>query len=178
MGIPSWNLRPFSMSRPGLMVMAVDNLPAEMAREASQYFGNALYPFVDQLVRQAHWRQSRDESSLFQPAPELGRAPHSPHASQSTALPALPSKPLPPVLQAAVVAENGRVAPIFQETLDAALKSHDRTEPAAGARVTDSPSRRVLLLGAGMVAAPLVDYLAAIPGTQMTIGTCCGLCHE
>jgi len=47
------------MSRPGLMVMAVDNLPAEMAREASQYFGNALYPFVDQLVQQAHGRQSR-----------------------------------------------------------------------------------------------------------------------
>ena len=39
------------MTRSGLMVMAVDNLPAEMAREASQYFGTALYPFVDQLVR-------------------------------------------------------------------------------------------------------------------------------
>ena len=64
------------------------------------------------------------------------------------------------------------MAPLFQGTLDAALKSHGHTEPsAAGARVTDSPSRRVLLLGAGMVAGPLVDYLAAIPGTQMTIGT-------
>ena len=38
------------MTAPGLMVMAVDNLPAEMAREASQYFGTALYPFVEQLV--------------------------------------------------------------------------------------------------------------------------------
>ena len=50
------------MTAPGLMVMAVDNLPAEMAREASQYFGTALYPFVEELVT---WTISRALTSTW-----------------------------------------------------------------------------------------------------------------
>jgi alpha-aminoadipic semialdehyde synthase len=34
----------------GPVVIAIDNLPAEIPRDASDHFGDALFPFVDSLV--------------------------------------------------------------------------------------------------------------------------------
>ncbi|KAJ3014576.1 hypothetical protein HKX48_005081 [Thoreauomyces humboldtii] len=34
----------------GVQIMSIDNLPTELPLEASEYFSNALYPFVNQLV--------------------------------------------------------------------------------------------------------------------------------
>ena len=72
-----------------------------------------------------------------------------------------------------MIVEQGQVAPALEPVLKGALersKASSKTS-SGGAIVQDARQRRVLLLGAGMVAGPLVDYLAAIPGTQMTIGT-------
>ena len=35
---------------PGVQVMSIDNLPAELPMEASNYFGQKLYPFVQELA--------------------------------------------------------------------------------------------------------------------------------
>jgi alpha-aminoadipic semialdehyde synthase len=50
---------------PGLAVMAVDNLPCELPRDASEFFSDALLPFVPAIVR-ADW--SRDLDHLDLPA--------------------------------------------------------------------------------------------------------------
>lgn len=36
---------------PGLVIMAVDNLPCELPKEASEFFGEVLIPFVPQLAK-------------------------------------------------------------------------------------------------------------------------------
>jgi alpha-aminoadipic semialdehyde synthase len=147
------------MTRAGLMIMAVDNLPAEMAREASQYFGNALYPFVAQLVR----RVGSGAGSLVSRYSHR-RGPQA-KAPGGTAT-------LPPTLQQAVIAEDGHVAPAFAAAVAPSLaRARAAAAASTGATVRDHGRRRVLLMGAGMVAGPLVDYLAAKPHTQMTIGT-------
>jgi len=54
----------------GPVILAVDNLPAELPREASYEFGDALTPFVPQLDR-CDWSRPFDELDL---PPELSRA--------------------------------------------------------------------------------------------------------
>jgi len=51
---------------PGLAVMAVDNLPCELPRDASEFFSGQLLPFVPAIVR-ADW--SRDLDALDLPGP-------------------------------------------------------------------------------------------------------------
>ena len=178
------------MDGPGVMLMAVDNLPAEMAREASQYFGNALYPFVKQLVsararthlrmcpsRPAHVGTHRETNAVV----VVWRCGLRGRGGMAKAL-APPSGPLPPVLDRAVVASGGHVAKALESVLTPALQrsaaatastrvgASASASASAGARVKENRQRRVLLLGAGMVAGPLVDYLAPIPHTTMTIG--------
>ncbi len=48
---------------PGLLVMAVDNLPCELPREASRAFSEALLPFVPRLAR-ANWSGAREDLHL------------------------------------------------------------------------------------------------------------------
>jgi alpha-aminoadipic semialdehyde synthase len=54
----------------GPVVLAVDNLPAELPRESSRDFGDSLVPFVPALSR-CDWRRPVDELEL---PPELARA--------------------------------------------------------------------------------------------------------
>jgi len=54
----------------GIVVLAVDNLPCEMAREASEYFGGILLPFVPRIIK-AKCGQSFDKCNY---PPEIKRA--------------------------------------------------------------------------------------------------------
>jgi len=61
---------PSGVSGPGVVVMAVDNLPCELPREASQHFGDSLTRFVGALAR-CDWSRPFEELGL--PA-EIARA--------------------------------------------------------------------------------------------------------
>jgi len=117
----------------GFLVMSIDNLPAEMAREASNFFGTALVDFV------------RD----------LATAPSDDAAALS------------PVLRGAIVADRGVLSdPHSQsERLLTSLNKHGHY------RVVEARDRKVLLLGSGMVAQPVVDHLCSLPHTRMTVGS-------
>ncbi|KAI9146443.1 Saccharopine dehydrogenase-domain-containing protein [Paraphysoderma sedebokerense] len=39
------------LSGPGVQIMSIDILPSELPLEASQYFGNALFPFLNELAK-------------------------------------------------------------------------------------------------------------------------------
>ena len=43
-------LHTFSVSDVGTMWMSIDNLPAQLPREATDYFGQRLLPLVDEMV--------------------------------------------------------------------------------------------------------------------------------
>jgi hypothetical protein len=39
------------MYREGILFLAVDNLPTEFPREATQWFGDHLLPFLEQILK-------------------------------------------------------------------------------------------------------------------------------
>ena len=39
-----------SISGNGILLMSIDNLPAQLPREATDYFGNRLFPFISEMV--------------------------------------------------------------------------------------------------------------------------------
>ncbi|TPX69014.1 hypothetical protein SpCBS45565_g02736 [Spizellomyces sp. 'palustris'] len=43
-----------NMEGRGVQIMSIDNLPTELPLEASEYFSNALFPFINQLVQGNH----------------------------------------------------------------------------------------------------------------------------
>jgi alpha-aminoadipic semialdehyde synthase len=98
----------------GVVILAVDNLPTELPREASIYFGDHLLPFLESTVRCTS-----------------GQAPLS---------------AMPPEIQNAIVAAEGSLTPNFRYIMDLRAKY-------------EATIRHVLLLGAGKIVAPAVDYL-------------------
>jgi hypothetical protein len=86
--------------------MAVDNLPAELAKDASQQFSHALYPFVQDIV------QKRPSASIDR----------------------------------ATLTAAGTLHKDYSH-LHEVIAAHDLERP-----------QKILLLGAGMVAAPCADY--------------------
>ncbi|MCD4786171.1 MAG: hypothetical protein K8T10_20305 [Candidatus Eremiobacteraeota bacterium] len=54
----------------GIVVLAVDNLPCEIAREASEYFGEKLLPYIPEIVKEDSTK-SFEESNY---SPEIKRA--------------------------------------------------------------------------------------------------------
>ena len=49
------------MYKDGILFLAVDNLPTEFPREATQWFGDHLLPFLEQIVKS----DPKDEYPLF-----------------------------------------------------------------------------------------------------------------
>lgn len=63
---PSTRQPEMGFNGPGLCVMAVDILPSELPREASQGFGDALFPYV-KAIAEADFEQSFDNLKLPNP---------------------------------------------------------------------------------------------------------------
>ncbi|HQQ13264.1 MAG TPA: hypothetical protein PK855_08870, partial [Bacteroidales bacterium] len=63
---PSTRQPEMGFNGPGLCVMAVDILPSELPREASQGFGDALFPYV-KAIAEADFEQSFDDLKLPNP---------------------------------------------------------------------------------------------------------------
>ena len=40
-----------SMSESGVVLMSIDNLPAQLPREATDLFGSKVFPYIPDLVR-------------------------------------------------------------------------------------------------------------------------------
>lgn len=71
---------------------------------------------------------------------------------------------LAPVIQRAVITNNGRLTPKFEYLTDLRRR-------AGTIQVRDNREQRVLLLGAGMVAQPVVDTLVERKGTRLTVAS-------
>ena len=67
---PDSGASPPGVEGPGVVVLAVDNLPCELPAEASQHFGDSLLRFVGALAR-CDWSRPFDELAL---PPELAAA--------------------------------------------------------------------------------------------------------
>lgn len=118
---PDADTESFQWDAPGVLLGSVDNLPAELPREASMHFGSVLVKHITQLAR-----------------------------SDGT-LPLSEQTDISPTLRNAIICDKGALAPKFEYISDLRLKK---------AAERASKHKRILLLGAGMVAAPLVEYFS------------------
>jgi alpha-aminoadipic semialdehyde synthase len=113
------------MYRDGILFLAVDNLPTEFPREATQWFGDHLLPFLEQIVKADPTDAKFDD--------------------------------FPPEIKRSVIATHGHLTPSFEYIAE--LR-----------KIREKATKRVLVLGAGLVAGPAVEYLARNPAnTRITI---------
>lgn len=150
-----------SVEEPGIQILSVDNLPTEFPLEASNHFSESLLPFVKELVKKMSptglcfcfgilWSQktiSKFPLPLFDPQAK-GNAQH-------------------PVIARATIAENGKLAAAHSHLKDLVDKA---TVPKPQTTSTRKETKRVLLLGSGMVAGPLVEYLLRMEDVHVIIG--------
>jgi alpha-aminoadipic semialdehyde synthase len=132
----------------GPVIMAIDNLPCEIPRESSQYFSSVLRDMVASLAN-ADWQVPFEMLDL------------------------------PPYLKRAVIVHQGRLTPDYQyiqKHLEARPKPQTGLETVRMGSVVRLPviqepkMKRVLVLGAGLVARPLVRYLLE-KGYQITVAS-------
>lgn len=115
------------MYRPGVLMLAVDNLPTELPKEATTYFGDKLLPHVEAIAK------SRSDI---------------PYADMKAELPA--------DIYRAVVTANGELTPPFQYIAE--LRKQ-----------TTAHLKSILVLGAGFIARPCLQYLARTPSHTITV---------
>ncbi|XP_060529321.1 alpha-aminoadipic semialdehyde synthase, mitochondrial [Cylas formicarius] len=113
-----------SFDGPGVLVCSIDNMPTQIPRESTDFFGDLLLPFTYDII-------------------------------QSDAVQPLEKHNFCNVVNGAIIASNGSLTENFKyidELRRTQIKSRHKTE-------TTSTDKHALILGAGRIAAPLVEYL-------------------
>ncbi|UYV78985.1 AASS [Cordylochernes scorpioides] len=109
-----------SFAGPGVLVCSIDNMPTQLPREATDFFGDLLFPFVADF---------------------------------------------------AIIASNGQLTPNFQYIQELRKTSKECRSRQKAQSLAAASKKRVLVLGAGYVAAPLVEYLSRDKSTEVVIAS-------
>lgn len=131
------NMSDDQFSGPGVIICAVDNMPAQMPRESTEFFGSLLLPYIYDIM----------SSDAKQPFSEW-------QASS--------------VVKNAIITSNGSLTPNFQYITGLREAKRQQQQRVSSRQ---SAKNRVLVLGCGHVASPLVEYLARDPELQLTISS-------
>merc|ERR1719443_1211167 len=121
---------------PGVLICSIDNMPTQLPREATDFFGELLLPHVENILK-----SSADKD--FDEAEQ---------------------KKMGPIVAGSVITTNGRLADKFKYIAD--LR---REKNAAMLEGDFSSDKKVLVLGAGYVSAPVVEYLTRDTGLGVTV---------
>ncbi|XP_005100303.1 alpha-aminoadipic semialdehyde synthase, mitochondrial [Aplysia californica] len=124
-----------SFAGDGVLLCSIDNMPAQIPREATDFFGSLLLPYVSEMLKSDAKQSFEDYSGS-------------------------------PIVKNAVIASNGSLAPNYGYIQDLRTKS-----ASAHKAVLTSSSERVLILGAGYVSGPVVEYLTRDPKTCVTVAS-------
>ncbi|XP_045474801.1 alpha-aminoadipic semialdehyde synthase, mitochondrial [Harmonia axyridis] len=115
-----------SFSGPGVLVCSIDNMPTQLPRESTDFFGDLLIPFT---------------TNILQSNAELPLEKHS----------------FSPVVTGAIIASNGKLTPNFEYITE--LRKQPTKLRDKGSADVPEKKKKVLVVGAGRVAAPLIEYL-------------------
>lgn len=121
---------------PGVLICSIDNMPTQLPREATDFFGDLLFPHVMNILK----------SDASQPFEE--------HEKNK----------MGPVVSGAVITSNGKLSKDFEYIAD--LRS---TQERVNVPGDFQAQKKVLILGAGYVSAPVVDYLTRDPTVGVTV---------
>ncbi|PSN46751.1 Alpha-aminoadipic semialdehyde synthase [Blattella germanica] len=122
-----------SFKGPGVLVCSIDNMPTQLPRESTDFFGELLYPFAFDILQ--------SDTSL-----PLEKHHFTPSVAGES------------IIYYAIIASNGKLTPNFQYIQELRLANRGSRHKVPGPD-GESPARKVIVLGAGMVSAPLVEYL-------------------
>lgn len=122
---------------PGILVCSIDNMPAQIPRESTEFFGNLLLPHVYDMA------QSRADK----PWSEVN---------------------LPKTVSDAVITSNGSLTPNFEYIAELRKAKSQSVHKAAQVA---TKMKKVLVLGAGYVSSPVVEYLTRDNTIQITLAS-------
>lgn len=117
----------------GVLVCSIDNMPTELPREATEFFGSLLMPHIEDMVK-------ADANEMFH--------------KQNIAAP----------IKNAIITANGILTPNYEYITE--LRNKRRTQ----SQVVSS-KKNVLILGAGYVSEPVVEYLSRDPSISITLAS-------
>ncbi|KAI5730779.1 hypothetical protein M8J76_017292 [Diaphorina citri] len=126
-----------SFKGPGVLVCSIDNMPTQLPMEATDFFGNLVFPYALDIL----------QSDASKPIEEHNFSP---------------------AVQAAIIASNGELTPKFKYIEDLRQQS---VKSRHKADIQTEESRNVLLLGAGYVSRPLIEYLHRDENIHITLGS-------
>ena len=66
----------------------------------------------------------------------------------------------------------------FQNCLSCLVFRYENEKRQAELKMQDAVSRKILVLGAGMVSSPLIEYHTRKPGTNVTVGMFHKACYS
>jgi alpha-aminoadipic semialdehyde synthase len=124
-----------SFSGDGVLICSIDNMPAQLPRESTEFFGGLLLPHVYEMLKS-------DAKAPF---------------DKFDATPAVKN---------AVITSNGQLTPNFEYIAEMRTQKRERSAAKSARR---EAHKSVLLLGAGFVSAPVVDYLTRDKNINVTV---------
>ncbi|CAL8092598.1 unnamed protein product [Orchesella dallaii] len=133
----------------GVLVCSIDNMPTQLPRESTDFFGELLFPYIPEIL-QSDARQPWDPNEFSQP------------------------------ISGAIIASNGKLTPNFEYIADLRhinRSKHKSDSIEVGAATNQQQNKRALVLGAGYVSSPLVEYLAR-DGNNITVTVASALKDE
>jgi len=125
---------------PGVLICSIDNMPTQLPREATDFFGDLLYPHVHNILK----------SDAKQPFEE--------HEKEKMGA----------VVSRSVITSNGQLTPNFEYIADLRAANEAKTNVIPG---DFNSEKKVLVLGAGYVSAPVVEYLTRDSSVGVTIAS-------
>ncbi|XP_028397986.1 alpha-aminoadipic semialdehyde synthase, mitochondrial-like [Dendronephthya gigantea] len=147
---PQENKSEIGMAGDGILICSIDNLPAQLPREATDYFGKLLLPWIPEMV----------ESDTKSPFDDQT------HFSET--------------VRNAVITSNGKLTKNYeyiedlrkgQEPVQPVIQTvKEPTTAPIGTKDIDI-KHRVLLLGSGLVSGPVVEYLMRDQSIRLTIAS-------
>lgn len=126
-----------SFAGDGVLICSISNMPAQIPREATDFFGSQLYPHIYDMIK----------CDAKNPFKEFTGSD---------------------VVKNSIIASNGKLTPNFKYIDD--LRNQFRAAKKAKL-LSSSVSKRCLLLGAGYVSRPVVDYLMRDKTTHVTVAS-------
>nr|SVE70256.1 EOG090X0141 [Daphnia similis]SVE70880.1 EOG090X0141 [Daphnia similis]SVE71511.1 EOG090X0141 [Daphnia similis]SVE72144.1 EOG090X0141 [Daphnia similis] len=115
-----------SFKGPGILVCSIDNMPTQLPREATDFFGDLLLPHIFDVLQSDATRPFEDHKFTN-------------------------------IIEGAVITSNGKLTKNFEYIQD--LRNQRARTKHRIVGDYDAQTKRVLLLGAGYVSAPVVEYL-------------------
>lgn len=125
-----------SFAGPGVLVCSIDNMPTQIPLEATDAFGNMLFPYMSDIIKSDARKPLEDQ--------KFGST-----------------------VAGAVIASNGKLTPNFEYIRQ--LRQQKRLQSLQMS--SSSGNKSVLVLGAGYVAGPLIQYLTRDNNMNVTIAS-------